>query len=146
MTKPKAVIFDVDGTLCDVTGIRYLLDGETRNFHAFHVESTGCPTHPHVAALTHALKPEIKRLVVTARKWRYYTHTLWWMLLNNVKFDAIYMRGDKDDRKDAIVKQEILDNINKYYDVVFAIDDNPNVIEVWKRNGIPTAVIPGWKE
>lgn len=142
--RQRAVIFDVDGTLCDVSSIRYLLDGKDRNFHRFHVESTGCPTNPHVAALTHALKPDVARVVVTARSTRYYQHTIWWMMLNNVRFDTIYMRQDGDFRKDAIVKQEILNQINEHYDVKFAIDDNPNVIEVWKRNGIPTAVIPGW--
>lgn len=142
--RQPAVIFDLDGTLCDVSSIRYLLEGDTRNFHAFHVESTGCPTHPHVAALTHALRDDVARVVVTARKRRYEHQTVWWMLLNNIRFDALYMRDDHDNRKDGIVKQEILDEINKTYDVRFAIDDNPNVIEVWKRNGIPTAVVPGW--
>lgn len=146
MTKPKAVIFDVDGTLCDVSSIRYMLHGKSRNFHKFHEASADCPTHPHVAALTHALRDDVKRLVVTARVRRYETLTVWWMLLNDIRFDDIYMREDGDGRKDAIVKQEILDQINRRYDVRFAVDDNPNVIEVWKRNGIPTAIIPGWTE
>ena len=38
-----AVIADLDGTLCDVSGILHHLEGEERNFAAFHAASADCP-------------------------------------------------------------------------------------------------------
>lgn len=143
-----AIIFDVDGTLCDVRSIRHLVadDSPSRNFTEFHVQSTGCPP----VVLTRFLWRlagllRIRRVVVTARKAEFYTHTLWWLLLNGFEPDDMYMRGWKDDRKDGIVKEEILSIIRQRYRVIGAIDDNPSVIEVWRKNGIPTIQIPGWE-
>lgn len=47
MHKPSAVLVDVDGTLVDVTGIRHLVEGENRDFNAFHKASIDCqPNFP----------------------------------------------------------------------------------------------------
>ncbi|WP_092501608.1 hypothetical protein [Agrococcus jejuensis] len=44
--RAPAVLFDVDGTLCDVRSIRHHVDGTgRRNFDAFHAESIDCPPH-----------------------------------------------------------------------------------------------------
>lgn len=141
-----AVIFDVDGTLCDVSSIRHLVaDGSpNRDFHRFHVESTACPPVQQTVELweQHADKA---RIVVTARQARYFQHTLWWLLLNGFNPDDMFMRGWNDCRPDSIVKEEILADIRQRgFNPVLAIDDNPSVIEVWERHGIPTITIPGW--
>lgn len=41
MNLPEAVLFDCDGTLVDVSGIRHLLNGPGR-FDAFHRASAAC--------------------------------------------------------------------------------------------------------
>lgn len=148
--RPTAVIFDVDGTLCDVRSIRHIVEGTTqgeRNFHLFHVLSTGCPPVAETADLwEQAGRDGHARIVVTARTQRYFTQTLWWLLLNGFEPDDMFMRGWKDQRPDGIVKEELLRQIEQRYTVVLAVDDNPSVIEVWERNGIPTVTIPGWGE
>lgn len=44
----KAVLVDVDGTLCDVSGIRHYVQSvpKTRNFDKFHRASALCPAIP----------------------------------------------------------------------------------------------------
>lgn len=142
---PECVIFDLDGTLCDVSSIRYLVAKglKDRNFHAFHMESTGCPPIDQAAKLWHQ-HADKKRVIVTARDMKYYYPSLWWLLLNGFEPDDMFMRGWKDQRKDGIVKEEILAKIRQRYTPVLAVDDNPEVIEVWQRNGIETITIPGW--
>jgi hypothetical protein len=54
------------------------------------------------------------------------------------------MRKDGDFRKDYEVKDDILYRINKQWDVMHAFDDNPSVIELWEKNGIPTTKIGDW--
>ena len=83
-------------------------------------------------------------IVVTSRRewWRGVTSI--WMAKNGIYHDALYMRKDGDFRKDYEVKDDILFRINKQWDVLHAFDDNPSVIELWEKNGIPTTKIGDW--
>ena len=38
----------------------------------------------------------------------------------------------------------MLDNISRLWNVVHAVDDNPNVIRLWEDNNIPTTKIGNW--
>jgi FMN phosphatase YigB (HAD superfamily) len=143
----RAIIFDVDGTLCDVRTVRHHVMGENRNFHLFHEESTGCPPIFRTRVLWFlAGLFGFARIVVTARQARFFNHTLWWLLLNGFRPDDMFMRGWNDTRPDSVVKEEIVVTIRaRGYNVVAAVDDNPAVIEVWRRNGIRTVTIPGFE-
>lgn len=69
-----------------------------------------------------------------------------WIHKHKLPIDLLFMRLAGDQRKDSIVKEEILVNkILPYYNVVMAIDDRPTVIEVWRKFGIYTiqVVNPG---
>jgi len=140
-----AAIFDVDGTLVDVSSVRHHVMQRPKRFDLFHGEAIDCP--PHAAAIDlvqRARADGMAILIVTARResWRF--HTLLWLHENGVQHDEIYMRGNHDPRKDYDVKADILARIRRRYDVRLAVDDNPNVIRLWREHGIPTVTIPGW--
>lgn len=150
----KAAIFDVDGTLANVSSIRYLLHqpnpktGRLRkDFDSFHNESVNVPPNQWVAEQARELKNSgMEILIVTARKHRWRHHTAWFLALNNIPSDGLWMRNNDDNRKDHLVKEDILKRIiNLGYDPVIAFDDNPNVINLWKQYGIETVLIPGWE-
>lgn len=139
----------MDGTLCDISSIRHYVAGQAseRNFHKFHRESVNCPPHQHVVGgAIEAHESGLSVLIVTARAFRYCWETMFWLSHNlPVPYEQLYMRRDGDFRPDGIVKLEILSMIKADgYNVVKAWDDNPNVIEVWRRQGIPVEVVPGW--
>ena len=134
----------MDGTLCDVSAIRQMLL-DTRNFDAFHAESVNCPPHHGVVELLNQAKDDGHAIiVVTARKHRWRNHTATWLALNGVHSDAMFMRHDNDQRKDYLVKKDILNTVRNSYDVVHAVDDNPAVIKLWIEEGIPTTLVTGW--
>lgn len=142
--RPDAEIFDADGTLWDVSGIRHLIDGPG-GFHAFHAASVDCPLNPMVvAAAWRAHAAGRKILLVTAREaiWRH--HTAWPLALHGIPTDAMWMRAPRDFRPDAEVKDEIADHIERLYTVRNTHDDNPFVLPVWERRGWPTTLVPGW--
>ena len=152
MSKPKAVIFDMDGTLCDVSTVRHhLIPSDPRftgkkDFDAFHSESVNCPAHMDVRGAFHLWQQEgFKIIVVTARQEKYRPHTSWWLSEQGLVPDEHYHRANGDFRKDVEVKREILERIRKRYDVVHAYDDNPAIIELWKSEGINTTIVPGWE-
>lgn len=145
-TKIPAVIFDMDGTLCDVTSIRHhVLDRRRRNYKAFHYLSIFCPPIDWVLALAKKHHAEGKAvLIVTAREeeWRHITES--WSSQNEVPYRSVHMRKQGDKRKDKIIKGEILDLLLETYDIEHAYDDNPTVIELWQEREIPHTVVPGW--
>ncbi len=143
----SAVIFDMDGTLADVSSIRHHLIpvDHKKDFYSFHAESVNVPPHSHVvsaAQVAHMLGHKI--LIVTARKHMWRHQTAWWLAMHNVPSDMLMMRGNNDQRADYEVKKDMLGIIRKAYDVVYAWDDNPNIIRLWKEEGIPHTVVEGW--
>ena len=149
--KPTAIIFDMDGTLANVSSIRHYLrptpTHRGKNFDAFHRASVDCPPNPAVvshASVAHLLGHAI--IIVTARKERWRHHTAWWLALHGVPSDALFMRGNKDSRPDYLVKADILAAIQHTWHVVHAVDDNPSVIRLWQEHGIPTTIVEGWED
>lgn len=147
LMKPKARIFDIDGTLCDVRTIRHHVMGDNRNFDAFHRESVNCPPHAHVVEAARQSEAEgVAPLIVTARQTLYRNVTAYWLAMHEIPSAALYMRRTGDMRPDFEVKQDILDRILNSWDVIEAWDDNPSVItNVWVKNNIPYVLVPGWE-
>ncbi|QBZ72131.1 hypothetical protein SEA_KRADAL_245 [Streptomyces phage Kradal] len=144
---PEAELFDMDGTLCDVRGIRHYVTPPMRDFHAFHMASAFCPPHPEVVERVHEARAKgRKAIIVTARMARYRTVTRKWLEGCEIPFDGIWMRANDDLRKDYVVKKEILTRIRLQYRVVKAHDDNPAVIRLWQEEGIETEIVPGWDD
>ena len=144
-----AVIFDVDGTLADVSGMRHYLtdDARRKNFEKFHGASSFAPPHRPIVHLAQSLSTAgVEVLVVTARmeRWRYLTAT--WLRKWEVPFAGLWMRADGDGRRDVDVKRDILASIERRgYTVMLAVDDNPAIVKLWNERRIPTVTWPGWE-
>jgi hypothetical protein len=144
MSPQPAIVCDVDGTVCDVRTIRYLVDGtlKTRDFAAFHDQSLGCPANlavKRILELSGGLGFAI--LMITGRQERWSFLTALWMKEHNIHYDELYMRRNSDARPDAQVKAGILKSLSGRYSVSLAIDDNPSTVPVWINASIPTVTI-----
>jgi FMN phosphatase YigB (HAD superfamily) len=145
MERPEAVIFDMDGTLADVSSIRHLVTGPDRNFHAFHRESINCPAHRWVVRRAHAEKAAGRSIIImTARQQKYGRITGMWLALHDVPSDVMYMRRDNDGRPDYEIKKDLFTAASRRFRVRAAVDDNPNVLKLWNELGLDVTVVPGW--
>lgn len=143
--KPTAYIFDVDGTLANVDPYLHFVLGKERDYDAFHQASIDAlPNIKVLEMLNNAVYDKHSILVVTSRKEKWRGLTSMWLAKNDARCHALFMRANDDNRPDYEVKKDILDNINKYWTVVHAVDDNPNVIALWEENKIPTTKIGTW--
>jgi hypothetical protein len=65
-----------------------------------------------------------------------------WIAKVGLPIDILLMRDGGDQRRDSVVKLEILDrDILPRFNVLFAIDDRPQVIEAWESRGIPVIAV-----
>lgn len=145
--RPPTIVFDMDGTLVDVSSIKHLAEGgfKNNNFDDFHQASITCPPIPWV--LEHAqeaAKQKYRVIQLTARQEKYRSSTSQWLTEHGVPSDAIYMRSNGDFRPDYDVKKDLLTHLFQTYNIVKAFDDNPSIVRLWGEYQIPCIVVPGW--
>ncbi len=133
-----AVIADLDGTLCDVSGILHHLEGEERDFAAFHAASADCPTHDEVEDAVRAAHDAGKAvLVVTSREFVWRDLTLDWLVAHEIPYDELVMRIVGDYRADDVVKAEMLDQLEADgWTISEAWEDSADIIALWESRGI----------
>lgn len=141
---PRAVIVDLDGTLCDVRSIRHFVEEPLsdapfrRDFEAFHSASLECPSFPAVVDLLHELRSEgLLILVVSAREARWAFLSALWLEEQGVAYDEMFLRINGDHRPDVEIKHEIAKEVLRRFRPHLAIDDRDDIIEVWRSFGIP---------
>lgn len=59
-----------------------------------------------------------------------------WLAKYGIEYHDLMMRKDKDYRSDHVVKEEMLDEIEKYFHVAGVFDDRKQVVEMWRRRGL----------
>jgi hypothetical protein len=143
--RPTAHIYDVDGTLANVEPYLHYVRGSSRDYDAFHEASIDAlPNIDVLEMLNNSVNDGQAILIVTSRKEKWRGLTSMWLAKNNIRSHALFMRSDDDNRPDYEVKKDILNKINKYWDVTHAVDDNPSVIALWEDHKIPTTKIGDW--
>lgn len=152
--KPEGIVVDMDGTLVDTSSIRHLiprLSGPddvytSSDFDAFHAEADKCPALWDTVDSTlswYGTGRDI--IIVTARSEKYKVQTERWLKSYYIPYDGfLFMRKEGDMRSDYQVKKDILHALQETWDIVYALDDNPSIIELWRENGIKCTQIPGW--
>ncbi len=142
MSRQPAVIVDMDGTLCDVSAVIHL-QGEPDGFTAFHTACAQCPPHPAVidwCVEYHSRGHHI--LVVTGRDaWSRELTEQWLSEHLPVPTAGLHMRVDGDSRSNITVKREIHRRLALTYDIVAAIDDDPEIVGLWVEVGIPVTMV-----
>lgn len=141
--KTRAVICDLDGTLCDANHRVHYIEKQPKNWVKFFAESFRDPVNTWCLDMMkeyHAQGVEI--LFVTGRHDGLVKSTLGW-LFTHTPFEVelnrnLFMRGEGDFREDTIVKKEIYEKvIAPHYEVIMAVDDKPSIIKMWESFGIP---------
>lgn len=159
--RPDAVLVDMDGTLVDVSGIRYFVDatsdyvkarGGDKDFTSFHQASRHAPAIQQALDFCMRHHAAGKVIVVgTARAAMHYGVSEGWLndyLLPICPYDGpIMFRQDGDRRTDVVIKREMKRYLDGHYNIVAACDDNPPICDLWAELGIPEIeIIPGWTE
>lgn len=128
---PNAVLSDMDGTLA-------LLNGRNP-YDASTCDADGLNT-PVVNAIEgfRNVFPGLKVILMSGRPEKHRASTESFLNKHGVRFNALYMRGDEDWRKDDVVKREFYEKyIQGKYNVQAVFDDRESVCILWHELGLP---------
>lgn len=131
-----AIIVDIDGTLADNKHRQSLVQTAPKQWDEFFKLCEFDSVIEPVAEVVRSMNRDHHILIVTGRPERYRESTVRWLRKHNVPFWSLYMREDDDHRPDHIIKHEILTQIRYVHDPILAIDDRPEVVNMWRENGI----------
>lgn len=126
--RESAIIVDIDGTLAHMKGRSPYDWGRVGEDE---VDDT-------IKNIVYLYKINgAKIILVSGRSAVCRTETIEWLERNKIKFDNLYMRGEDDNRKDWLVKQEIYDHyIKDNFNILFVLDDREQVVNMWRENGL----------
>ena len=126
---PNAIIVDIDGTLAHMNG------RSPYDYSEAVLTDTVDTTIAEIVMREHSFGTTV--LIVSGRKAIARDHTIKWLSDNGIQYHALHMRAAGDDRKDSIVKSEILDeHILGQYNVKYVLDDRDQVVEMWRQRGM----------
>jgi len=137
----KAIIVDLDGTLCNIDHRKKYIDGSLgkKDWDKFY---EGCGEDKvnewceHIIVTTNSYG--VPPIFITGRPEKYRGITNSWIndTLGFLNTD-LHMRPNDDFRKDSILKKELYEkHIKGKYDVLFAIDDRQQVVDMWREEGL----------
>lgn len=124
---PKAVIFDIDGTLAHMQG-RSPFDWDRV------LEDT---VDSHVYELLNMYEFRgYDIIIMSGRDGSCVTDTAEWLRRMDIPYTELRMRTAGDNRADVIVKEELFWEIADMYNVCLAVDDRTQVVDMWRTLGI----------
>lgn len=134
--KPRAIIFDVDGTLAHNTSGRSYYDMTKVD------KDTPDPLLSVIVDGVGDINTYVDILIVSGRDESARELTEEWLLKNGITYTELFMRKEGDHRDDTIIKEEIYHQfIEPEYAVIGVFDDRPKVCRMWRKLGLRVAQV-----
>ena len=127
LNKPKCLVFDLDGTLCELwdSSNPYNHDGE--EYVISEMENIMRNLYIYNDAT----------IILTGRKRKdYWKITEKWLSDNSIYYSELIMQEWSQGEKNHIYKEKELVKLQERYDIVAMVDDNCGLIPVCKKLGI----------
>lgn len=123
------IIFDIDGTLAHHNHVRSPFEWDKVDIDV--VDTIVADQARFHKQLGHIV------FVVSGRDDSCKDITEKWLQVNNIPYDKIFMRKNKDNRQDTVVKEEIyMTEIKDKYNVRVVYDDRNSVVKMWRDLGL----------
>ena len=125
----KAIIVDIDRTLCNITE-------NGRSPYDWDRVAEDKPIEA-MCQLVRVLQHRYYIILLTGRSEDAREGTEKWLKKNRIYYDKLLMKASGSYEKSTITKYEsYVNDIKDEYDVAFAIDDDQRVVDMWSEKGI----------
>ena len=132
----EIVIFDIDGTLADISKRRHHIQKKPKDWDAFF---RGIPQDKAIKSIVRLCnilyESGVKILLCTGRREQDRPETVKWLAQNGVQYHELILRRDDDRRSDVIVKREMLAGLDRSK-ILFVVEDRSGVVEMWRSEGL----------
>ena len=144
----KTVLFDIDGTLADLSHRLHHIKRQPIDWNAFFAACGEDALIEPIRDLALLFEAQgYKIILVSGRSDIAREATVDWLDKHGVPCHGLHMRRDGDHRQDFLVKSEILDGLLAAdHDIRFVIDDRPSVVAMWRERGLTCLQCRDWQE
>ena len=135
----KIIVFDIDGTLANVNHRRQYVATKPKNWAAWNAAMVYDTVHDDIVWMLESFhrRNDTRIILCSGRGEETREVTERWLADNEIYYDGLYMRSAKDNRKDSIVKVELLKQIVNDYDFPFLwVDDRQQVVDAIRKQGV----------
>ena len=141
-TRPRAVIWDLDGTLADDKARAHFVEVERGRARDWRSYFDAIDTDPPIAASMEVLRAMhaagIRILFLTGRPEYTRAKTVRWLEANGLtEYDALLMRPEGEFRPAGLFKADVVDRLRRDYALVCAFEDRIDVAEQLRQAGVP---------
>jgi len=132
----EIVIFDIDGTLADVSERIHHVRKKPKNWPAFFQGmAQDKAIHSMVRLCNILYTAGIRIILCSGRSEEHRAETIKWLEQQGVLYHDLLLRKDNDRRTDSVVKREMLAQIDKSK-ILFVVEDRSRVVEMWRSEGL----------
>ncbi len=141
-TKPRAVIWDLDGTLSDDRARAHFVEVEQGRARDWHSYFDAIDQDPPIAASMELLRAlhaaGIRIIFLTGRPEYTRPKTVRWLEANGLtEYDHLLMRPEGERRPAGYFKVEEVARLRRTYEIVCAFEDRIDVADAFRDAGIP---------
>lgn len=137
--KQRYVIFDIDGTLANISHRQHWVRTKPRNWVAFKKGIVNDLPHNDIIWLAQVMTAHTRVIIVSGREGTDLDRELTedWLRKHGVTYEELHMRAAGDYRCDSIVKREILNDLrSRHGDPLMVFDDRNRVVDMWREEGV----------
>jgi len=132
---PSVVISDIDGTIAIIDHRVHLAQaGDWESFHFFAKDDKANEGARSVLKLFSEYGYEI--VLISGRPIKWKGETELWLKLHGIHYDHLFLRPSTCYDPDPVFKQQVWQSHLVDRDIVFAIEDRDQTVEMWRDVGI----------
>jgi hypothetical protein len=132
----EIAIFDIDGTLADISAREHHVRKHPKNWKAFFAGMANDKAAASIVRLCNILYDAgVYIILCSGRNEEHRPQTMEWLEREGVKYHEIRLRADGDMRSDVVAKREMLKGID-ISNVLFVVEDRARVCEMWRSEGL----------
>jgi hypothetical protein len=130
------VIFDIDGTLADISARRHHVERHPKNWDAFFEGMREDKVIRPIAHLCNTLFDAGFHIsLCSGRPEQYRGDTEAWLKQHGINYHDMQLRPAGDRRSDVVVKREMLARFDKSK-IAFVVEDRGRIVAMWRAEGL----------
>jgi hypothetical protein len=132
----ELVIFDIDGTLADISERVHHIRRKPKNWNAFNEGIAKDKAIHSMIRLCNILYAAGLRIILcSGRNEKNRPETVEWLSRQGVNYHELLLRRDEDFRPDSVIKRELIQHLDKSK-ILFVVEDRSRVVEMWRSEGL----------